>query len=441
MVFVASLLLSLVFFQRKAKGFSPLSVQQARERNALSRNRQLQWIPSGRRMQRKSEISATRINEEEVSSISANETKGSNEFGLAHWLLNRAIDSPLWQYILAPQAKAKMLSTAEANGVPWTKALEWIEKQDGPWNKDGNGGSKAIEVAAAGDYPAYYTQKFHAYETGNLSWQAAFEQEVVGRAVGARNFPAFKDEGDVAFRNSFQSALDSMNVCVPDNGIVVDMACGTGLSTRGLGHRWPNVKQIVGIDMSPYFVSVGQRLMEIAPSNYKDGGEWVNSVPRDDRIELRVGDASSTGLPDSFADAVNVQFLFHELPIEVSKKICREAHRILKPGGELWIGEMDFEAPPFAEQRSNALLFSLIRATEPFLDEYADGCPEIRAELVTLFETVRIEAATGRHFALMAKKAINPQDASSGKLIDNRFKADGSYAVEDTHLKVWEVKE
>ena len=356
------------------------------------------------------------------------------ETGLAHFLLQRAIDSPLWKYFLAPQAKAKMLSTAEANGVPWSEALQWIQKQDGPWKeKNGN-------IQQTTSFPTYYTQKFHAYEDGNLSWEAAFEQEIVGRAVGARNFPAYKDEGDLAFRTAFQAAFDSMNVSVPDDGVIVDMACGTGTSTRNLAKRWKNARQIIGLDMSPYFIGVGQRLLEICPKSYKEGGPWVCTVEKDDRIELQVGDATDTRLPDNFSDAVNVQFLFHEMPIEKSIAVCREAFRILKPGGQMWIGEMDFQAPAYAAQRANVLLFSLIRATEPYLDDYADGIPEIISELTMLFEQVEIKGATGRHFAIVAKKSTSGAKTESGSLIDKRFNEDGSYSVQDTHLNFWEVK-
>ena len=62
----------------------------------------------------------------------------------------------------------------------------------------------------------------------------------------------------------------------------------------------------------------------------------------------------------------------HELPPKESRAAFAEAHRILAPGGQLWVCEMDFEAPGFVALRKNPLLFSLIRATEPYLDQYAD---------------------------------------------------------------------
>lgn len=87
------------------------------------------------------------------------------------------------------------------------------------------------------------------------------------------------------------------------------------------------------------------------------------------------------------------------------------------------------------------MLFSLLRATEPYLDEYANGMPELRSFIVDLFHSVKIAAATGRHYALLAEKGFDSiSEKDRNTLEDYRFRDDGSYAVEDTHLKPWESK-
>ena len=112
---------------------------------------------------------------------------------------------------------------------------------------------------------------------------------------------------------------------------------------------------------------------------------------------------------------------------------------MLKPDGQLWISEMDYDSPAFAEQRENALLFSLIRSTEPYLDVYADGVDEVRVFLVNNFSTVKITAATGRHYALVAIKAKTSIKYDGARTLqDSRFDSQGNYVVDDTHLKTWE---
>ena len=355
--------------------------------------------------------------------------------GIGQALLNLALATPLWQYVLVPQARKKIVNTAEANGIPWNQSLEWIKAQNGPWNNVEN------LVDENSNTPAYYQSQYHSYEKGNLCWEAALEVELASCAVGARNFPAYGPKGEEAFRGAFAGAFQELGALVPKHGIIVDLGCGTGMSTRPLAKRYPQAKQIIGFDLSPYFIAVGSTLLELEPKSFLEGGKWVSHIEYDERIDYRVGDASHTGLSDESVDVVNLQFIVHELPIEVSKQIMDEAYRILKPGGQLWVGEMDFESPGYAAQRSNALLFSLIRATEPFLDVYADGQGELREYIAAKFSLTRVAAATGRHFALCATKHQRGEDTSQpGQLFDDRFDENNVYRQDDTHLKVWENK-
>jgi len=370
--------------------------------------------------------------------------------GFAQSLLNLALSSPLWKLVLVPQARAKIASTAEANGIPWQQCKEWIKSEVAPDNE-------AIEKLMPKDVavPSYYKQPFHSYEEGNLCWDAAYEVELASCAVGARNFPQFGSSGEDAFRNAFQKALTGeAGAVVPDrNAVIVDFGCGTGMSTRRLAKSYPHPNhKIIGIDLSPYFIKVGEKLLELAPTScLHDGdgdGTWVSTVENDPRIEYRVGDISSSQmsrvLDSDFADVVNVQFVFHELPPHAAQKAIDQALRILKPGGQLWLCEMDFESPGYAAQRSNALLFSLIRSTEPYLDEYAESMPDLMTYIQDKFETVTVVAATGRHYALVATKDAGRSGGSPParcKLDDQRFDENGLYRLEDTHLKLWESKD
>ena len=94
------------------------------------------------------------------------------------------------------------------------------------------------------------------------------------------------------------------------------------------------------------FCEVGQRLLELEPSSLEEGGAWVSDIQKDYRISFQVGDAANTGLPNSSAEFLNLQFVAHKLPHEVTMSIIREASHILKDGGQFWFCKMDFEAPP-----------------------------------------------------------------------------------------------
>jgi ubiquinone/menaquinone biosynthesis C-methylase UbiE len=348
-----------------------------------------------------------------------------------------ALASPVWTYLLVPQARAKIVSTAEANDIPWTSAKTWIERRmmleiaKGP-------PSSTLDTPV----PLYYRQSFHAYETGNLSWEAALEVEIASCAIGARNFPQYGSKGEEAFRGAFDMALMEAGAVVPNGGRVLDMGCGTGMSTRRLARNFQQAKSIVGIDLSPYFVAVGRRLLELAPSSFHEGGPWVSKIERDVRIEYLVGDAANAlslqEIEEGSFDVVNLQFVLHELPPEVALSMVDEACRLLKPEGQLWICEMDFQAPAYAAQRANPLLFSLIRATEPYLDAYAESIDDLFSYIQSRVQHVTVVPATGRHFALVA--TVGRDSAKSGNMEDLRFDEDGNYKIEDTHLRLWESR-
>lgn len=272
-------------------------------------------------------------------------TTADNESpSLSRWLLDAALASPLYKAVLVPQAKSTMVRTAESNGVPWRDALTWIQQQ-GPWElttaQDGKVSSDEDSVLI----PEYYRRPFHAYEEGNLCWDAAWEGEIASRAVGARNYPAFGADGEEAFRGAFDEALLSIGAACPDGGTIIDFGCGSGVSTRRLATNFPAATSVLGLDLSPHFLAVGRKLLDIAPEG---GGAlnrpWVNRVDADPRITLSRADVASTGLPDACADVVCLSLVVHELPAAATRDVCAEAFRLLKPdGGQLWLTEMDFD--------------------------------------------------------------------------------------------------
>lgn len=372
--------------------------------------------------------------------------------GFLQTLLNIALESPLWKLVLVPQARANIVQTAEANKIPWTAAIEWLQSQI-PLEELEDELRQKVPSSWSSSIPSYYQKSFHAYETGNLSWEAAFEVEIASAAVGARNFPEYGSKGEDAFRGAFESALMEAGAKVPtreggDAVRIVDFGCGTGMSTRRLAKNFPQADEIIGVDLSPYFTTIGKRLLQLTPTSFLEGGPWVSTIESESRIEYFVGDAAKAsqlkeleGI-EGTADVVNIQFVLHELPPDAARDMVDEAFRLLKPNGQLWICEMDFESPGYAAQRANPLLFSLIRSTEPYLDDYAESISDLFSYVQTRSEFVKVVPATGRHFALVATKGTSSSSSSTAKHImeDLRFDQDGNYRVEDTHLPTFKRK-
>jgi ubiquinone/menaquinone biosynthesis C-methylase UbiE len=203
-------------------------------------------------------------------------------------------------------------------------------------------------------------------------------------------------------RNSYSQKIIEMGAVIFPGDTIVDMGCGTGTSTRRLAELFKQAGSVVGIDLSPQMIAVGRFLQE----RREDGFTWVEKIEPDARIRFQYDCIEETGLSDGSVALVSLCLVLHELPREATLKILREVHRILRPGGKLVIMEMDPEAPGYIKLRSNPLLFSVLRSTEPFLDEYFDLAPSLPKFLTEQigFSDVRIAAATGRHFAIVATK-------------------------------------
>ena len=229
---------------------------------------------------------------------------------------------------MVPQARRKMQKTAESNGIEWARGYEWLSQH-----------VDKTRILPLDNIPSYYQKPFHAYEDGNLSWQAAMELELASASVGARNVPLEKRNGEEAFRRLFEDGLKKAGAYVPKGSKVVDLGCGTGISTRRLAQNWPEASELIGIDMSPYFVEVGKLLLSLQPKSTNEGGPWVSTITNDNRISLFVGDIEDTGL--SNIDICQLQFVAHELPPAPARKIVDEAFRMAKPGGQFWMCEMD----------------------------------------------------------------------------------------------------
>jgi ubiquinone/menaquinone biosynthesis C-methylase UbiE len=105
--------------------------------------------------------------------------------------------------------------------------------------------------------------------------------------------------------------------------LIVDVGCGTGISTR-------------------LFAGRGFRVIGIEPNDDMRCQAEASDLPRISHPpEYRSGKAEATGLPDGHADAVLAAQAFHWFEPETT---LREFHRVLKPDG--WVVLMWNERDP-----------------------------------------------------------------------------------------------
>jgi ubiquinone/menaquinone biosynthesis C-methylase UbiE len=298
--------------------------------------------------------------------------------------VNRLIETkPLYQ-IMKQQARKVLINTAEKNGVAWRKNYQRLESSPAK-------SLLASVTNTAITYPDYYQVPFHAYDQGNLSWQAAFEVPSATYAMALRvwkNEPLTWEEAHHRLRSSFHRFL--ADYLPPTLNQVLDVGCSVGISTltlhRYLQKRQAEPIQTTGLDLSPYMLAVAKVLDE-----QQEIGAWVH------------GQAEATGFADNTFDLVTIQFLLHELPQLPSSEIFQEVKRILRPGGILAIVDNNPASPVI--QGLPPALFLLMKSTEPWSDEYYTF--EVEKELQQIgFSYQTTVASDPRHRTIIAIKPV-----------------------------------
>lgn len=247
-------------------------------------------------------------------------------------------------YALAKsRARQMMIKRAEEIGVPWRDRVAELKQHN--WEQ---------ELASIQNpnisYPDYYLTSFHAYEQGNLSWEAALEVEVAAYAVHAKLWGDTGADGDRRLRDSYHQVLKQE---LPDfnPSAIADFGCSVGMSSFALQEQYPNAN-ITGIDLSPYFLSVAQ---------YQGREKGFN-------IQWHHAAAEKTELASNSFDLVSAFLIFHELPQNAANAIFAEAKRLLKPGGYFCLMDMNPRSPVY--EKMPPYVFTLLKSTEPYLDEY-----------------------------------------------------------------------
>ncbi|BAZ68710.1 type 11 methyltransferase [Fischerella sp. NIES-4106] len=269
-------------------------------------------------------------------------TAVNNTPGFASRLVNGVLAiKPLYN-LAKRQARQMMIKRAEKIGVPWRKQVQALRSHN--WERE-----LAKVQNPQFKYPKYYVTSFHAYDKGNLSWDAALEVEVAAYAVHANIWAGAGAKGDSQLRQSYHDILKQQILTPPQN--ILDLGCSVGMSTFALQEMYPQA-QITGLDLSPYFLAV---------ANYRAQQQqrqinWVHAA------------AESTGLPDASSDLVSIFLMCHELPQSPTQQIFAEARRLLRPGGHLAIMDMNPKAEAY--QKMPPYILTLLKSTEPYLDEY-----------------------------------------------------------------------
>ncbi|PSB57731.1 class I SAM-dependent methyltransferase [Chamaesiphon polymorphus] len=302
-------------------------------------------------------------------------------------LVSQLVNSLLGIKPLAKFAKDRarnlIIKRAEAIGVAWRDEVKFLRSRGGSeafspqWEAD-----LAQITNPALKYPEYYLTSFHAYDRGNMSWDAAMEVEVAAYSVHAKIFAETGKTGDAQLRQSYHDLVTQALATPPER--ILDIGCSVGMSTFAMQEVYPQA-HLTGVDLSPYFLSIANYR---AQQQQAQQINWVHAA------------GEATGLPAQSYDLVSLFLICHELPQTATRQIFQEAKRLLKPGGHIAIMDMNPESEIYSQMAPYIL--TLLKSTEPYLDRYFTL--DISQALIDAgFEAPTITPNTPRHRTVIAR--------------------------------------
>lgn len=280
------------------------------------------------------------------------------------------------------QAREMIIKRAEAIGVAWRDDVKFLRSRG---TSSHFSPQWELDLAQITDrhlkYPDYYLTSFHAYDAGNMSWDAAMEVEVAAYSVHAKIFAETGTTGDAQLRQSYHDLILQTLETPPAD--ILDLGCSVGMSTFAMQAVYPTAR-LTGLDLSPYFLTIANYRSQQQEQNIN----WVHAA------------GETTGLPSASFDLVSLFLICHELPQTATREIFAEARRLLKPGGSIAIMDMNPASEIYSQMAPYIL--TLLKSTEPYLDRYFTL--DIAEALIAAgFQPPLITANTPRHRTVIAK--------------------------------------
>ena len=112
-----------------------------------------------------------------------------------------------------------------------------------------------------------------------------------------------------------------------DGHKILDICCANGFGTGILASTFPNCT-IKALDLNPHMISFARK-----------NNTLLNNV------HFQVGDCTQLPFPDNSFDMLTSFLALHELPTNLLNSAMKEITRVLKPGGFLFVFELNAPDP------------------------------------------------------------------------------------------------
>ncbi len=187
-------------------------------------------------------------------------------------------------------------------------------------------------------------------------------------------------------------------LAVPEAGVVLETACGTGLLTRMLKDGLPADVKLVATDLN-------QAMMDFAQHKFAN----------DEALEWQLADAMDLPFADQTFDAVVCQFGLMFVPDK--EAAVREARRVLKPGGVFLFNVWDAIEKNEMAHIANAIICSFFENDPPIFYQIPFGYHDTEV-IQTLLKKVGFEDI---QMDVVAKvgESFSAQEAAQGLVEGN----------------------
>jgi len=159
---------------------------------------------------------------------------------------------------------------------------------------------------------------------------------------------------------------------------VVDLGCGTGTDSFVAATKVGSEGRVVGIDIKEELLQKANEL--------RTAREFFH-------VEFFKADADDAGLPSESFDAIISNGLVN-LAAD-TKRVFREAARLLKPGGRLALSDIVTDFRPPEGVNLNATLWTAGIGGALHIDEYVDAIEAAGFQIVEIYPNPQSQSATG----------------------------------------------
>jgi len=232
----------------------------------------------------------------------------------------------------------------------------------------------------------WFNQKIHTL--GNTGFTGAIHAAMAPLSTYVIDAFAYKG---LDIRHKVADELASMLHL--NQGRILDLCCGVGMSTRALRDAFPNAEQVIGVDTSPEMIEMAKAI-NIQDSVIKPFKSALKSLDANfqrqfnsmqhksmqitkaasDNISsawtshtsFATGNAEHTPFESHSFDLITIFYGFHEIPTKGRDTILREARRLLRKGGVLCLLDISPDYEPSKQ---------MLRG-EPYVKEYQKAIDE-----------------------------------------------------------------